>query len=232
MTSWNHPRQDQPPYTFASTYANADYLFPGYQRQLGITGKDLVVIETGEVLDDEKFDKLREEAPETFLLMYSIKEKDMLAAATRPGVIFGSDGVPWIMGDGSDAPPDTPYGVGKGHPRGAGAHAKFLRMVREDELMPLMDALWKLSYGLVDFLDDTVPQFKTRGRLQEGMTADITIFDPETVTDNSSWEEGKNTLPSTGIPYVLVNGVPVVVDSVVQNELTPGVAIRRNIISD
>ena len=217
------------PYTFASTYANADYLFPGYQRQLGITGEDLVVIETGERLTDEKFDRLREEAPETFLLMYSIKEKDMLEAATRPGVVFGSDGVPWIMEDGSDAPPDLAYGEGKGHPRGAGAHAKFLRMVREDNLMPLMDALWKLSTGLADFMDETVPQMKVRGRVQEGMVADLTIFDPETVTDNSSWEEGKNTLPSTGIPYVLVNGVPVVDDSRVQPDLYPGVPIRRAI---
>ncbi|TDG12798.1 D-glutamate deacylase [Seongchinamella unica] len=215
------------PYTFASTYANADYLFPGYQKKLGITGSDLVVIQTGEVLDDEKFERMRTEAPETFLLMYTIKEKDMLAAARRPGVVFGSDGVAWIMEDGSDAPADTPYGSGRGHPRGAGAHARFLRMAREDDAIGLMDALWKLSYGLADFLDDTIPQFKTRGRVQEGMTADLTIFDPETVTDNASWEEGKNTLPSTGIPYVLVNGVPVVDDSRVRDDLFPGVAIRR-----
>lgn len=38
------------------------------------------------------------------------------------------------------------------------------------------------------------------------MTADLTLFDPRTVTDNASWEDSKNTLPSTGIPYVLVNG--------------------------
>jgi len=49
-------------------------------------------------------------------------------------------------------------------------------MVREDDSMHLMDALSKLSFGLADFLDKSVPQFKTRGRLQEGMTADITIF--------------------------------------------------------
>lgn len=61
---------------------------------------------------------------------------------------------------------------------------------------------------------------------QEGMTADITIFDPETVTDNASWEEGKNTLPSTGIPYVIVHETIVVKDSEVQR-VTPGVPIRN-----
>ncbi|WP_204115710.1 amidohydrolase family protein [Shimia biformata] len=220
------------PYTFASTYANADYLRPGYQQQLGITGKDLVVIETGEQLDDEKFDKLREEAPGTYLLMYSMKEKDMRAALERPGVVFGSDGMPFFNEDGTSPGIDAPYGTGRGHPRGAGAHARFLRIVREDAPVTMMQALSKLSYELADFLDDSVPQFKLRGRLQEGMIADITIFDPEAVTDNSSWETGQNTMPSTGIPYVLVNGVVIVDKSEVQANLFPGVPIRRQITNE
>ncbi len=47
-----------------------------------------------------------------------------------------------------------------------------------------------------------------RGRMQEGMLADITIFDPETVTDNATYKKG--AIPSTGIPYVVVNGTIVV----------------------
>ena len=38
------------------------------------------------------------------------------------------------------------------------------------------------------------------------MVADITIFDPKSVTDNSDCKAGTNGLPSTGIPYVLVDG--------------------------
>ena len=49
-----------------------------------------------------------------------------------------------------------------------------------------------------------------RGRLQEGMVADITIFDPETVTDNASYKAGEQGRPTTGISYVIVNGKPVV----------------------
>jgi N-acyl-D-glutamate deacylase len=63
-----------------------------------------------------------------------------------------------------------------------------------------------------------------RGRMQEGMVADITIFDPLTVTDNATYAKG--TLPSTGIPYVLVNGVVVVRDSEVQKGVNPGQPIR------
>ncbi len=55
-----------------------------------------------------------------------------------------------------------------------------------------------------------------RGRLQKGMIADIVIFNPETVTENADYKVGKNGLPSTGIPYVLVNGVSVVKEADVQ----------------
>ena len=58
---------------------------------------------------------------------------------------------------------------------------------------------------------------------------DITIIYPKTVTDNSSMDRGKNVLPSTGIPYVIVNGTVVVDNSKVQ-KVFPGVAIRSAIV--
>lgn len=215
------------PYTYAGTYVDADYLKPGYKERLGIEASDVVVTATGEKLTDEKFDQLRKEAPGTDLLMYTMKDEYVEAAMKRPGVIVGSDGMPWVMEDGYGGPYETEYGKGKGHPRGAGTHAKILRMAREDQTISLMEAISKMSYEPAKFLGPMVPQMKTRGRIQENMTADITIFNPETVTDNSSFEEGKNTLPSTGIPYVIVNGTMVVKDSEV-TDARPGVAIRND----
>jgi N-acyl-D-aspartate/D-glutamate deacylase len=218
------------PYTFAGTYVDADYLKPGYKERLGIEASDLVVTATGEKLTDEKFDQLRTKAPGTGLLMYSMKEQYVEAAMKRPGIIVGSDGMPWLFNDGYGGDYDTPYGSGKGHPRGAGTHAMILRLVREKQTIPLMDAVARMSYLPAKFLGPMVPQMQTRGRLQEGMTADITIFDPDTVTDNASFEDGKNTLPSTGIPYVIVNGTIVVDDSKVQ-KVSAGVAIRNKIVN-
>ena len=63
-----------------------------------------------------------------------------------------------------------------------------------------------------------------RGRMQEGMIADITIFDPETVADQATYAKG--TVPSTGIPYVLVNGTVVVKDSAVLEGVNAGQPIR------
>lgn len=214
------------PYTFAGTYVDADYLKPGYEARLGIKPSDIVVVATGEKLTNEVFDKLRVDAPATDLLMYTMKDEYVAAAMTRPGVIVGSDAMPYLFKDGFTGGWDTPFGAGKGHPRGAGSHARVLRMVREDGKISLMDAISKMTFEPAKFLGPRVAQMRTRGRLQVGMTADVTVFDPAAVTDNSSWEEGKNTLPSTGIPYVIVSGTVVVKDSAVQR-VSPGVAIRN-----
>jgi dihydroorotase/N-acyl-D-amino-acid deacylase len=62
-----------------------------------------------------------------------------------------------------------------------------------------------------------------RGLLKPGMYADITVFDPNTIIDRSTYE-----MPSqlaTGVSYVLVNGVPVVDNGQVTGAL-PGRALR------
>ena len=45
---------------------------------------------------------------------------------------------------------------------------------------------------------------KNRGLLKEGLVADVTVFDPDTVVDNATFED-PHQFP-TGIPYVVVNG--------------------------
>ena len=90
-----------------------------------------------------------------------------------------------------------------------------------------MHTLAQLSYWSAKHIGDAgVEAMKVRGRVQEGMVADITIFDPETVTDNAGFKQGTNGLPSTGIPYVLVNGQIVVKESKVVKGLFPGRPIR------
>ena len=62
--------------------------------------------------------------------------------------------------------------------------------------------------------------------MQEGMIADIVVFDPVNVKENATYKFGTNGLPSSGIPYVLVNGVIVVKKSEVLNDVNPGQPIR------
>jgi N-acyl-D-aspartate/D-glutamate deacylase len=94
--------------------------------------------------------------------------------------------------------------------------------------MPLMTAISKMTYLTAKWLEDFIPAMKQMGRLKPGANADITIFDPDTVTDNAVAETGKFALPSTGIPYVIVNGTIVVKDSEVL-KVYPGQAIKGSI---
>jgi N-acyl-D-glutamate deacylase len=96
--------------------------------------------------------------------------------------------------------------------------------------MPLMLAISKMSYMPAKFMQDNgVPQMAHKGRIQEGADADITIFDPATIKDNSTPAMGG--LPSTGIPYVIVNGTIVVKDSKVLKGVYPGKPVRLPVMN-
>jgi len=108
----------------------------------------------------------------------------------------------------------------------AGTHAKTLRLGREQGV-PLMFQLAQLSYWPALHLGDAgLQSMKERGRVQVGKVADLTLFDPKKVTDNSTFTKGENGLPSTGIPYVVVNGAVVVKKSTVLKDVKPGQPIR------
>jgi N-acyl-D-amino-acid deacylase len=62
-----------------------------------------------------------------------------------------------------------------------------------------------------------------RGVLKAGLVADITVFDPATVSDHATFEEPVQT--SVGIRHVLVNGVPVLRDGQ-PTGARPGRALR------
>ena len=62
--------------------------------------------------------------------------------------------------------------------------------------------------------------------MQEGMVADIVVFDAENVTENATFKMGSQGLPSSGIPYVLVNGTVIVKDSKVLKDVYPGQPLR------
>lgn len=124
---------------------------------------------------------------------------------------------------------DGAYEDYAGHPRLAGTHAITLRIARE-EGVPLMQTLSQLSYWPAKFIGKTgLKAMQERGRMQEGMVADIVIFDAENVTEHATYKAGSNGLPSTGIPYVLVNGTTIVKDSKVLKDVFPGQPIRFHV---
>jgi N-acyl-D-aspartate/D-glutamate deacylase len=112
-----------------------------------------------------------------------------------------------------------------GHPRTAGTHAKALRLARE-EGVPLNFRLAPLSYPSALHLGDAGVNFMgERGRMQEGMVADIVIFDATNVAEKATYAAGENGLPPAGMPHVIVNGVFVKRDDEPTGAL-PGLPIR------
>ena len=98
-------------------------------------------------------------------------------------------------------------GEGMPHPRGYGNNARVLaRYVRELKVLGLEDAIRKMTS-----LPANTFHFKCRGELREGNWADIVVFDPEKVQDTSTYKDPHHY--ATGIPYVLVNGIPVIMKS-------------------
>lgn len=93
------------------------------------------------------------------------------------------------------------------------------KFVRERKVISLQKAIYKMSgfpaerFGLKD-----------RGRIAEGLAADVVIFDPETVADRSTWQAPLQ--PAIGVKWVLVNGVPVIEDENPTGQL-PGRVLRH-----
>ena len=118
--------------------------------------------------------------------------------------MIGSDSIPLYEGDG-----DRP---GKPHPRTYGTFPKVLgEYARERKLITMETAVHKMT-GMVA----TRLGLKDRGFLREGYAADVTVFDPATVKDESTYPD-PHRYP-TGIPYVIVNGAVVVDDSTMSAE--------------
>jgi len=192
------------PYTAASTAIRSAILDPGWQQRLRISYGDLQWQDTGEWLTEETFRNYYEEGG--VLIIHLMKPEWIQAQIADPRVMVASDGMPYAPG---------------AHPRSAGTFSRFLgRYIREQELLPQMDALKKITLMPAQRLENVTPQMKRKGRIQEGSDADITIFDPAHIIDTADFD-GELSY-SEGVEFVLVNGQFVVRDGSLVEGARPG----------
>lgn len=197
------------PYTAAATAIESAIFNPGWQDNFKIGYGDVAWALTGERLTKVSFDRYRKQGG--WVIIYMMKEEDVSRAVAHPGVMIASDGVPFVDGTG--------------HPRGAGTFARTLgHYARERSVLPLMEALAKMTILPARRLEGHVPAMKNKGRIAVGADADLTVFDPSTVIDRATFEHPTQT--SAGIPYVLVNGTFVVRDGKLVKGAMPGRPIR------
>ena len=200
------------PYAAGSTAIGAEFIRPSSWEAMGYRYEETVYDpDQDKFLSKREYLEMAEKEPGHIIVLFIPPRKEWMAHWLRvPHMTVGADSM--ISGLGWDAE----YSEYAGHPRTAGTHARVLKMAREHGVS-LMHTLSQLSYWPAMHLAKAgVQAMAVRGRMQEGMVADITIFDPETVSDNASYRAGEQGRPSTGIPWVIVNGRVVVADSKAQ----------------
>jgi N-acyl-D-amino-acid deacylase len=133
-------------------------------------------------------------------------EENVRLIMTHPAHTAGRDGI--LVGT-------------RPHPRAWGTFPRYLgHYVRELGLLTLEQAVRKMTSLPAQRLG-----FLDRGLIRAGMAADVVVFDPATVRDTATYEDPKRV--PEGIPYVIVNGMPVV-DGGRHTGALPGRALRRN----
>lgn len=113
---------------------------------------------------------------------------------------------------------------GSGHPQDAGTFPRvFQKLVREQGVLTMMEAVKKSTW-----LPAQQMRLKNKGWIGIGADADIVVFDPRTIRDNADYVGiGQPDAQPTGVEYVIVNGVAIISDSVVQEGKLPGKILRQ-----
>ena len=164
-------------------------------------------------VEEAMIDFLVAQKAEGFQIGPEDTSKDQIEAETfkQPWVDVGSDGIA--------LPAGVHTAFGRPHPRSFGTFTKILAdVVRKRHVLTLEEAIRKMTsqpanrLGLAD-----------RGLVRQGMKADIVVFNPDTVTNTSTF--AKPDTYSTGIDWVLINGQAVVVNAKPTNAL-PGKVLR------
>lgn len=114
----------------------------------------------------------------------AIQEEDIQVIMKQPWAMISSDG----------------REISVNHPRDRGSFPRVLgRYVRDWGVLTLEEGVHKISGLPASYL-----KLSDRGVIQEGNIADITVFDPNTIIDKSTWSQPE--LYSEGIVHVLING--------------------------
>jgi N-acyl-D-amino-acid deacylase len=173
-------------------------LIAGCPAQTEYEGRTLAHIAAGLGLPPEEavIAILRESKGDADMVLFMMSAENVALGLARPWVMIGSDG----EGHATEGP----YAAGKPHPRNYGTCPRFLgHYVRDQGLLPLPEAIRKMTS-----LPAAKLGLRDRGRLASGARADVVVFDPATIADTATFA-APHRYPR-GIPWVLVNGEPVI----------------------
>ena len=199
------------PYTAGMTKIESALFDEGWQDHYGIDYEQLMRPDTGEYLNSNSFAKYREEGG--WVIAFSTPEVSMSAAVQSPLTMIATDSI---------------IENGKGHPRTAGSYTKVLGdYVRNKGELELSEAISKMTIMPARRLENRSPSFLKKGRVKVGADADLAVFNPDTVIDQST--DTDPTKPPIGMNHVIVNGIPVVANGQLEPGAYPGKGILGNL---
>jgi N-acyl-D-aspartate/D-glutamate deacylase len=148
-------------------------------------------------------------------LIDAMHEEDVRAFVACPWVFVGSDGR--AFGPAGPLAGELP------HPRFYGTFPRILgHYTRDLGMLTLPQAIHKMTGGPAAALGLT-----DRGVLRPGAAADLTVFDPASITDRATFDDPRRY--PAGIAHVIVNGVPVINNGAHTGAL-PGRVLRRTAV--
>ena len=157
-------------------------------------------------------DLLLEERGHVSMVGFGMDEEDIKQVLAHPAAMVGSD-----------ASAVAPYGLlgeDHPHPRAYGTFPRVLgRFVRELGVLSLEEAVAKMTGRPATRLG-----LRDRGLIAAGQAADLVVFDPDTITDQATYDR-PHQYP-TGIRWVIVNGV-VELDGDTHCDHRPGRVLAR-----
>ncbi len=224
------------PYGAASTVVGAAFLaHPCYCERTGATWSDIVLNATGEAVRDEaELRQAQKDEPGQAIVWHFLSpetnpehQRLLDLSVTYPGGAIASDAMPWerpghllVEGDVWPLPSDA-----VAHPRSAGTFARFFaQYVTRRRLIALPEAVAKCTLIPAQILSTASAAMSRKGRLQVGADADITVFNLAAFEDQATFSEP--THPSVGVLHLLVGGVPLIRDGILDTGLRPGAAVR------
>jgi N-acyl-D-amino-acid deacylase len=162
-----------------------------------LTGKSLAEVARMRGKDpiETAMDLISEDESRIDSIYFLMSEENVKKEMAKPWVSFGSD-------EASQAPEGN-FIKSNCHPRAYGNFARVLgKYVREEKVLTLAEAIRKLSG-----MPATNLGLDHRGFVQEGMFADVVVFDPATIADRATFEKPHQY--AVGVKHVFVNGVQV-----------------------
>ena len=194
---------------------------PGWENLFSACGPANIVIAQAEVVAEEvvgqslaeigakrqkspgdaALDLLEESQLNVTMVDHYAPEESVRRIFRHPRALVGTDGI---------------FGA-RPHPRLFGTAARVLgRYALRDLLISPVEAIYRLTAGAADRL-----RLPDRGRLREGLRADVVILDPKTYVDTATYADPCQYPP--GVSHVFVAGVEVWADGRATGALPGGV---------